>query len=179
MKENDINKFYDFEIGFCSIFKTEFNIYFFLSSFFSNSIFIFQLYFFSDMKDLQEKYYAFFMGYILYKLILFLSTYYQIYLSDKIIKFYLNRKYVEMNLFFNKCFIISIIINIITYFPFKYIFMYISINTYLTKQNSNFIDISIIKVNEFINIHFFVALFGSLTNSLSQIIYLLNNKKYV
>jgi hypothetical protein len=57
--------------------------------------------------------------------------------------------------------------------------MYIFTNTYLTKQNPEFVGGSIFKVGQYITIHFWAVLFACLTNALSQILSLLNYDKYV
>ena len=62
MVENDAITLDELKMGFTSVFETEFNIHSFLSTFLSNSIMIFQMYYYSDLPDLQEKYYGFFMG---------------------------------------------------------------------------------------------------------------------
>ena len=179
MVENDMITFDELKTGFTSMFENEFNVHSFLSTFLSNSIMIFQMYYYSDMPDLQEKYFGFFMGYIVYKLVQLLTSYYQSNYSGKVQSYYLNRKYVEMNLSYKKCLIMSIIIHVISYFPIKWIVMYIFTNTYLTKQNPDFVGGSIFKVGQYITIHFWAVLFGCLTNSLSQLLSLLNNDKYV
>ena len=179
MVENDLITLDELKTGFTSMFETEFNIHSFLSTFLSNSIMIFQMYYYSDMPDLQEKYFGFFMGYIVYKLVQLLTSYYQSSYSGKIQTYYLNRKYVEMNVTYKKCLIMSIIIHAISYFPIKWLVMYIFTNTYLTKQNPDFVGGSIFKVGQYITIHFWAVLFGCLTNALSQILSLLNYDKYV
>ena len=179
MVENDLISFDELKSGFTSMFETEFNIHSFLSTFLSNSIMIFQMYYYSDMPDLQEKYFGFFMGYIVYKLVQLLTSYYQSSYSGKIQTYYLNRKYVEMNVTYKKCLIMSIIIHAISYFPIKWLVMYIFTNTYLTKQNPDFVGGSIFKVGQYITIHFWAVLFGCLTNALSQILSLVNYDKYV
>jgi hypothetical protein len=179
MVENDLISFDELKSGFTSMFETEFNIHSFLSTFLSNSIMIFQMYYYSDMPDLQEKYFGFFMGYIVYKLVQLLTSYYQSSYSGKIQTYYLNRKYVEMNVTYKKCLIMSIIIHAISYFPIKWLVMYIFTNTYLTKQNPDFVGGSIFKVGQYITIHFWAVLFGCLTSALSQILSLVNYDKYV
>ena len=179
MVENDMITLDELKTGFTSMFDTEFNIHSFLSTFLSNSIMVFQMYYYSDMPDLQEKYFGFFMGYIVYKLAQLLTSYYQSSYSGKVQSCYLNRKYEEMNLSYKKCLIMSIIIHAISYFPIKWIVMYIFTNTYLTKQNPDFVGGSIFKVGQYITIHFWAALFGCLTNALSQLLSLLNNDSYV
>ena len=179
MVENDLITLDELKTGFTSMFETEFNIHSFLSTFLSNSIMIFQMYYYSDMPDLQEKYFGFFMGYIVYKLVQLITSYYQSSYSGKIQTYYLNRKYVEMNVTYKKCLIMSIIIHAISYFPIKWLVMYIFTNTYLTKQNPDFVGGSIFKVGQYITIHFWAVLFGCLTNALSQILSLLNYDKYV
>ena len=179
MVENDMITFDELKTGFTTMFETEFNIHSFLSTFLSNSIMIFQMYYYSDLSDLQEKYFGFFMGYIVYKLVQLLTSYYQSNYSGKIQSYYLNRKYEEMNLSYKKCLIMSIIIHAITYFPIKWLVMYIFTNTYLTKQNPEFVGGSIFKVGQYITIHFWAVLFACLTNALSQILSLLNYDKYV
>jgi hypothetical protein len=57
--------------------------------------------------------------------------------------------------------------------------MYIFTNTYLTKQNPDFVDGSIFKVGQYITIHFWAVLFGCVTAALTQILSLLNYEKYV
>ena len=179
MVENDMITIDELKGGFQAIFETEFNIHNFLTPFLSNGIMIFQMYYYSDMPDLQEKYFGFFMGYIVYKLVQLLTSYYQSSYSGKIQNFYLNRNYEGMNLSYKKSLIMSIIIHAISYFPIKWIVMYIFTNTYLTKQNPNFVGGSIFKVGQYITIHFWAVLFGCLTNALSQILSLLNYDKYV
>ena len=179
MVENDLITLDELKTGFTSMFETEFNIHSFLSTFLSNSIMIFQMYYYSDMPDLQEKYFGFFMGYIVYKLVQLITSYYQSSYSGKIQTYYLNRKYVEMNVTYKKCLIMSIIIHILSYFPIKWLVMYIFTNTYLTKQNPDFVGGSIFKVGQYMTIHFWAVLFGCLTNALSQILSLLNYDKYV
>ena len=98
----------ELKMGFTSMFGTEFNIHSFLSTFLSNGIMIFQMYYYSDMPDLQEKYFGFFMGYIVYKLVQLLTSYYQSSYSGKIQNFYLNRNYEGMNLSY-KIFLSSIL----------------------------------------------------------------------
>ena len=179
MVENDLITLDELKGGFTTMLETEFNIHSFLTPFLSNGIMIFQMYYYSDMPDLQEKYFGFFMGYIVYKLVQLLTSYYQSSYSGKIQNFYLNRNYEGMNLSYKKSLIMSIIIHAISYFPIKWIVMYIFTNTYLTKQNPNFVGGSIFKVGQYITIHFWAVLFGCLTNALSQILSLLNFDKYV
>ena len=179
MVENDLITLDELKSGFTKMFETEFNIHSFLSTFLSNSIMIFQMYYYSDMPDLQEKYFGFFMGYIVYKLVQLLTSYYQSTYSGKVQSYYLNRKYNEMNLAYKKCLIMSIIIHAISYFPIKWLVMFIFTNTYLKKQNPDFVGGSIFKVGQYITIHFWAVLFSCLTNALSQILSLLNYDKYV
>ncbi len=179
MVENDLISLDELKGGFTTMFETEFNIHSFLAPFLSNAIMIFQMYYYSDLPDLQEKYYGFFMGYIVYKLVQLLTLYYQSSYSGKIQNFYLNRNYEGMNLSYKKCLIMSVIIHVISYFPIKWIVMYIFTNTYLTKQNPEFVGGSIFKVGQYITIHFWCVLFGCLTIALSQILSLLNYDKYV
>ena len=179
MVENDLISLDELKGGFTTMFETEFNIHSFLAPFLSNAIMIFQMYYYSDLPDLQEKYYGFFMGYIVYKLVQLLTSYYQSSYSGKIQNFYLNRNYEGMNLSYKKCLIMSVIIHVISYFPIKWIVMYIFTNTYLTKQNPEFVGGSIFKVGQYITIHFWCVLFGCLTIALSQILSLLNYDKYV
>jgi hypothetical protein len=179
MAENDLITLDELKEGFTSMFDTEFNIHSFLATFLSNSIMIFQMYYYSDMPDLQEKYYGFFMGYIVYKLVQLLTSYYQSSYSGKIQSHYLNRKYEEMNLSYKKCLVMSIIIHAISYFPIKWLVMYIFTNTYLLKQNPDFVPGSIFKVGQYITIHFWAVLCACLTNAISQILSLLNYNKYI
>ena len=179
MAENDMITLDELKMGFSSMFGTEFNIHSFLSTFLSNAIMIFQMYYYSDMPDLQEKYFGFFMGYIVYKLVQLLTSFYQSSYSGKIQSYYLNRKYEEMNLSYKKSLIMSIIIHAISYFPIKWLVMYIFTNTYLTKQNPDFVGGSIFKVGQYITIHFWCVLFSCFTNALSYILSLLNYDKYV
>ena len=179
MVENDAITLDELKMGFTSIFETEFNIHSFLSTFLSNSIMIFQMYYYSDLPDLQEKYFGFFMGYIVYKLVQLLTSFYQSSYSVKIQQCYLNRKFEDMNSSYKKCLVMAIIIHIISYFPIKWIVMYIFTNTYLRKQNPDFVGGSIFKVGQYITIHFWAVLFGCLTNALSQILSLLSYDKFV
>jgi len=179
MAENDLITIDELKIGFTTMFEKEFNIHSFLSTFLSNSIMVFQMYYYSDMPDLQEKYFGFFMGYIVYKLVQLLTSYYQSTYSGKVQTHYLNKKYAEMNLSFKKCLIMTVIIHAISYFPIKWIVMYIFTNTYLLKQNPNFVPGSIFKVGQYITIHFWAVLFGCLNNSLTQLLSLLQFNQYV
>ena len=179
MAENDQITLDELKAGFSSMFETEFNIHSFLSTFLSNSIMIFQMYYYSDLPDLQEKYYGFFMGYIVYKLVQLLTSYYQSSYSRKIQIFYLNGKYKEMNLSYKRSLVMAIIIHVISYFPIKWLVMYIFTNTYLTKQDPKFVGGSISKVSQYITIHFWAVLFGCLTYSLSQILSLLKYDQYI
>ena len=164
MVENDAITLDELKMGFTSIFETEFNIHSFLSTFLSNSIMIFQMYYYSDLPDLQEKYFGFFMGYIVYKFVQLLTSFYQSSYSIKIQQCYLNRKFEDMNSSYKKCLVMAIIIHVISYFPIKWIVMYIFTNTYLRKQNPDFVGGSIFKVGQYITIHFWAVLFGCLTN---------------
>ena len=179
MVENDAITLDELKLGFTTMFYSEFNIHSFLSTFLSNSIMIFQMYYYSDLPDIQEKYYGFFMGYIVYKLTQLLTSYYQSSYSGKVQQYFLNRKYDDMNLAYKKCLVMAIIIHVISYFPIKWIVMYIFTNTYLTKQNPEFVGGSIFKVGQYITIHFWAALFGCLTNSLTQILSLSNFDNYI
>ena len=179
MAENDMITLDELKGGFTSMFETEFNIHSFLSTFLSNAIMIFQMYYYSDMPDLQEKYFGFFMGYIVYKLVQLLTAYYQSSYSGKIQSYYLNRKYEEMNLSYKKSLVMTLIIHAISYFPIKWIVMYIFTNTYLRKQNPEFVGGSIFKVGQYITIHFWCVLFACFNNALTQILSLLNYDKYI
>ena len=179
MAENDLITLDELKTGFSTMFEAEFSIHSFLSTFLSNSIMVFQMYYYSDMPDLQEKYFGFFMGYIVYKLVQLLTSYYQSSYSGKIQTFYLNRKYTEMNLSYKKCLIMSIIVHSITYFPIKWIVMYIFTNTYLLKQNPTFVPGSIFKVGQYITIHFWAVLFGCFNNSLTQVLSLLQYDQFI
>jgi hypothetical protein len=179
MVENDLITLDELKGGFTTMFEKEFNIHSFLAPILSNGIMIFQMYYYSDMPDLQEKYFGFFMGYIVYKLVQLLTSYYQSSYSGKIQNFYLNKNYEGMNLTYKKCLIMSIIIHAISYFPIKWIVMYIFTNTYLTKQNPEFVGGSIFKVGQYITIHFWAVLFACLTTALSQILSLLKYDNYV
>ena len=61
----------------------------------------------------------------------------------------------------------------------KWFLMFIFTNTYLKKQNPEFVGGSISKVGEYITIHFWAALFGCLTSALNQILSLLNYNTYI
>jgi hypothetical protein len=102
MAENDMINLEELKTSFSTLFQREFNIHLFLSPFLSNSIMIFQMYYYSDLPDLQEKYYGFFMGYIVYKLSQLFTSYYQSTYSTKTQDYYLNRKYLDMNYSFKK-----------------------------------------------------------------------------
>ena len=169
----------ELKIGFLTMFEKEFNIHSFLSGFLPNSIMIFQIYYYSDLPDLQEKLFGFFMGYIVYKLTQLLTNYYQSYISSKLQNYFLDKKYTEMSETFKQSLITSIIIHVITYFPIKWLVMYIFTNTYLTKQNPTFVGGSIAKVGQYITIHFWSALFAILTKAISQIFNLFNLERYV
>jgi len=175
MAENDMITLEELKTSFTTLFEKEFNIHSFLSTFLSNSIMIFQMYYYSDLPDLQEKYYGFFMGYIVYKLSQLFTSYYQSAYSGKTQDYYLNRKYLDMSYSFKKGLLMSIIIHVISYFPMKWILMYIFTNTYLKKQNPEFVGGSISKVGEYISIHFWAVLCGCLTNALTQIFSLFIN----
>ena len=179
MAENDMISLEELKTSFSTLFQREFNIHLFLSPFLSNSIMIFQMYYYSDLPDLQEKYYGFFMGYIVYKLSQLFTSYYQSTYSTKTQDYYLNRKYLDMNYSFKKGLLMSIIIHLITYFPMKWILMYIFTNTYLQKQNPIFVGGSIAKVGEYITIHFWAVLCGCLTNAIVQILSQLNYNTYI
>ena len=179
MAENDMITLDELKTSFTTLFEKEFNIHSFLSTFLSNSIMIFQMYYYSDLPDLQEKYYGFFMGYIVYKLSQLFTSYYQSTYSVKTQDYYLNRKYLEMKYSFQKGLLMSIIIHVISYFPMKWILMYIFTNTYLKKQNPEFVDGSISKVGEYISIHFWAVLCGCLTNSLGQIFSFIGFNTYI
>ena len=179
MVENDLITFEELKTSFKSLFDREFNIHLFLSTFLSNGIMIFQMYYYSDLPDLQEKYYGFFMGYIVYKLCQLFTSYYQSTYSGKIQDYYIERNYLEMNVSYKKGLFMSVIIHIITYFPMKWIVMFIFTNTYLKKQNPEFVGGSIAKVGEYITIHFWAVLCGCLTNALTQILSLLNYNTYI
>ena len=179
MENNDIIKFNELKFSFSSMIRTEFNIHSFLSSFLLNSIFVFQMYYFSYMKDLQEKYFGFFMGYILYKLTQILTLYYQsCYLKNAQI-LYLSKNYTEMNILYKKTIINSIIIHIISFFPIKWAGIYILKNIYLIRQHPNFAENSLLKVELYINIHFWVSLIACLTNVITQILLLFNYNNVV
>ena len=179
MAESDMITINELKSSFTTLFEKEFNIHSFLSTFLSNSIMIFQMYYYSDLPDLQEKYYGFFMGYIVYKLCQLFTSYYQSSYSLKTQDYYLNRKYLDMNLSYKKGLLMSIIIHIISYFPMKWVVMYIFTNTYLKKQNPEFVDGSISKVGEYITIHFWAVLCGCFTNALVQIFSILNFNSYI
>ena len=179
MAENDMITLDELKTSFTTLFEKEFNIHSFLSTFLSNSIMIFQMYYYSDLPDLQEKYYGFFMGYIVYKLSQLFTSYYQSTYSVKTQDYYLNRKYLEMKYSFQKGLLMSIIIHVISYFPMKWILMYIFTNTYLKKQNPEFVDGSISKVGEYISIHFWAVLCGCLTNGLGQIFSFIGFNTYI
>jgi len=179
MEENDIIKLKELKFCLSSSFRTEFNIHSFLSTFLMNSIFVFQMYYFSYMKDLQEKYFGFFMGYILYKLTQILTLYYQSCNLKNIEISYLSKNYNEMNILYKKSIIYSIIIHIVTFFPIKWAGIYILKNIYLIRQNPNFAENSLLKVEQYINIHFWVSLFACLTNTLVQLLFLLNYNNLV
>jgi len=179
MEENDIIKLKELKFCLSSSFRTEFNIHSFLSTFLMNSIFVFQMYYFSYMKDLQEKYFGFFMGYILYKLTQILALYYQSCYLKNIEISYLNKNYNEMNILYKKSIIYSIIIHIITFFPIKWAGIYILKNIYLIRQHPDFAENSLSKVEQYINIHFWVSLFACLTNALVQLLFLLNYNNFV
>lgn len=179
MEKNDIIKFNELKFSFCSMFRIEFNIHSFLSTFLMNSIFVFQMYYFSYLKDLQEKYFGFFMGYILYKLTQILTLYYQSCYLKNVQILYLNKNYTEMNILYKKTLINSIIIHIISFFPLKWGGIYILKNIYLIRQHPNFAENSLLKVEQYINFHFWVSLIACLTNAITQILLLLNYNNVV
>ena len=179
MAENDMITIEELKTSFISLFEKEFNIHSFLSTFLSNAIMIFQMYYYSDLPDLQEKYYGFFMGYIVYKLCQLFTSYYQSTYSVKTQNYYLNRKYLDMNFSYKKGLLMSIIIHAISYFPMKWLVMYIFTNTYLKKQNPDFVGGTISKVGEYITIHFWAVLCGCLNNALVEILSLLNYNNYI
>lgn len=180
MAQNDMITFEELKLGFKNIFsEKESHIHSFLSTFLSNAIMIFQMYYYSDLPDLQEKYYGFFMGYIVYKLCQLFTSYYQSSYSVKTQDHFLNRQYLDMNFSYKKGLLMSIIIHLISYFPMKWIVMYIFTNTYLKKQNPEFVDGSIAKVGEYITIHFWAVLCGCFTNALGHILSILNYNSYI
>ena len=179
MAENDMITLEELKTSFSLVFKNEFNIHSFLSPFLSNSIMIFQMYYYSDMSDIQEKYFGFFMGYIVYKLVQLLTSYYQSSYFPKIQDHYINRKYLDMNTSFKICLFMSLIIHIISYFPLKWLVMFIFTNTYLKKQNPDFVGGSIAKVSQYITIHFWAVFFGIFSASLTNILSLLSYNKYI
>lgn len=179
MAESDMITLEELKSSFKTLFEKEFDIHGFLSTFLSNAIMIFQMYYYSDLPDLQEKYYGFFMGYIVYKLCQVLTSYYQSSYSLKIQNYYLNRKYLDMNNSYKKGLLISVIVHTISYFPMKWLVMYIFTHTYLKKQNPEFVNGSIMKVGEYITIHFWAVLCGCLTNALTQILSLLSYNTYI
>ena len=179
MAENDMISLDELKSSFSLVFEKEFNINSFLSTFLSNAIMIFQMYYYSDMPDLQEKYFGFFMGYIVYKLVQLITSYYQSSYFPRIQEYYLNRKYLEMNTSFNKCLFMALIIHIISYFPIKWLVMLIFTNTYLKKQNPDFVGGSIAKVSQYITIHFWAVFCGIFSTSLTHILSLLNFNKYI
>ena len=179
MEKNDIIKFNELKSSFCFMFRFEFNIHSFLSTFLMNSIFVFQMYYFSYLKDLQEKYFGFFMGYILYKLTQILTLYYQSCYLKNVQILYLNKNYTEMNILYKKTIINSIIIHIISFFPIKWGGIYLLKNIYLIRQHPNFAENSLLKVEQYINIHFWVSLIACLTNAITQILLLLNYNNVV
>ena len=179
MAESDMITLDELKSSFQSLFSKEFNIHLFLSTFLSNAIMIFQMYYYSDMDDLQEKYYGFFMGYIVYKLCQLFTSYYQSSYTPQVQNYYLNRNYLEMNNTYKKGLLMSIIIHVVSYFPMKWFLMFIFTNTYLKKQNPEFVGGSISKVGEYITIHFWAVLFGCLTSALNQILSLLNYNTYI
>ena len=111
MAESDMITLDELKSSFQSLFSKEFNIHLFLSTFLSNAIMIFQMYYYSDMDDLQEKYYGFFMGYIVYKLCQLFTSYYQSSYTPQVQNYYLNRNYLEMNNTYKKGLLMSIIIS--------------------------------------------------------------------
>ena len=179
MAESDMITLEELKSSFKTLFEKEFDIHGFLSTFLSNAIMIFQMYYYSDLPDLQEKYYGFFFFFLVYKLCQILTSYYQSSYSLKIQNYYLNRKYLDMNNSYKKGLLISVIIHTISYFPMKWLVMYIFTHTYLKKQNPEFVNGSIMKVGEYITIHFWAVLCGCLTNALTQILSLLSYNTYI
>jgi hypothetical protein len=84
-----------------------------------------------------------------------------------------------MNNSYKKGLLISVIVHTISYFPMKWLVMYIFTHTYLKKQNPEFVNGSIMKVGEYITIHFWAVLCGCLTNALTQILSLLSYNNYI
>jgi hypothetical protein len=84
-----------------------------------------------------------------------------------------------MNNSYKKGLLISVIVHSISYFPMKWLVMYIFTHTYLKKQNPEFVNGSIMKVGEYITIHFWAVLCGCLTNALTQILSLLSYNTYI
>lgn len=179
MVENDMISFDELKTGFMQMYSKEFDIHSFLSTFLSNAIMIFQMYYFSDLPDIQEKYFGFFMGYIVYKLTKLFSAYIPSTYNIVLKAFYINRKYEDMTLLYKNGLIISIFAHIITYFPIKWLSMFIFTHTYLTRQNPQFVGGTIEKVGQYITIHFWAVLFECLTNGITTIISLFNCNNYV
>jgi Na+-driven multidrug efflux pump len=119
------------------------------------------------------------MGYILYKLTQILALYYQFCYLNNVQILYLSKNYNEMNILYKKSIINSIIIYIISFFPIKWAGVYILQNIYLIRQHPNFVEISLLKVEQYIKIHFWVSLIGYLTNAITQILFYLNNNSFV
>ena len=179
MAENDMITLDELKSSFSTIFEREFNIHSFLIPFLSNAIMIFQMYYYSDMSDIQEKYYGFFMGYIVYKLVQLLTSYYQSSYFPKIQELFLSRNYIGMNTSFKKCLLMALIIHIISYFPIKWLVMLIFTNTYLKKQNPDFVGGSIAKVSQYITIHFWAVFCGIFSVSFTHILSLSNYNLYI
>ena len=55
MAESDMITLEELKSSFKALFEKEFDIHGFLSTFLSNAIMIFQMYYYSDLPDLQEK----------------------------------------------------------------------------------------------------------------------------
>ena len=84
-----------------------------------------------------------------------------------------------MNNSYKKGLLISVIVHSISYFPMKWLVMYIFTHTYLKKQNPEFVNGSIMKVGEYITIHFWAVLCGCFTNGLSQIFSFIGFNTYI
>lgn len=167
-------KYEDVKVEIKSLFTKAFNFEAFLQSFLSQLTIIVQIYYISSYQNFYSKLFIFSICCIYFKILSSITTYFQNWLGEKLSQNYIEKKYYEMGDIFKKALVINQIINIVVYFPLKFL-----LNILLTKflmQKLNYSDelnlssYGMDKLNDYLLLNFFTLLMNTGNNLLCDVL---------
>lgn len=176
-------KYEDIKIEMKSVLNT-FSIEKYLQSFCHTLVFIGQIYFFSKAEDFLSKFFLYIISLITLRLLFSATNYFQLVISQEISTLFCIKNYYEIGNLFKKAILVAECLNVILYFPFKFLFQFLLNILILNKAPLSTIltipiDICKEKLRTFLYLNFYSLLMYSVNSILSDIIFTFQMKSII